>query len=195
MFEIKKPKVFNPTELKKMSRPELNSVAMLFSLMPPDDMDDDEIITQIQQRQREEVRKYNDRVAAGEKKAAERKKKKEVADDQPEPEPDPEPEPEPESEPPVDDRVWFRVAAGSSALEQADVFASLNGESILIKRGHWIKLKKKFLPVFRDAIITMVEITKEGDKVARDVPRFNYSVRSLEEGMPPEPSALSVRAF
>lgn len=84
--------------------------------------------------------------------------------------------------------VWFRVSAGTSKSEKAPVFAALNGESVLIHRNTWVKLKKKFLPCFEDAVITLVEVGKDGEKELRHAPRFNVSVRSIEEGIPQERS-------
>ena len=81
------------------------------------------------------------------------------------------------------DRVWFRVMAGSQEHEKNDVFAALNGEAILIKRNHWVKLKSKFLKIFEDAVQTEVYLEDDEAKI-RNVPRFNYMTRSLEEGLP-----------
>lgn len=84
--------------------------------------------------------------------------------------------------------VWFRVSAGTSKSEKAPVFAAVNSESVLIHRNTWVKLKKKFLPCFEDAVITLVEVGKDGEKELRHAPRFNVSVRSIEEGIPQERS-------
>ena len=81
------------------------------------------------------------------------------------------------------DRVWFRVMAGSQEHEKNDVFAALNGEAILIKRNHWVKLKSKFLKIFEDAVQTEVYLEDDEAKI-RHVPRFNFMTRSLEEGLP-----------
>ncbi len=89
------------------------------------------------------------------------------------------------------ERVWFKVMAGSQSHEKQDVFASLNGESVLIKRNHWVKLPRKFLSVFDCAIQTQMERMgdeKEDRFIERQVPRFNVQIRTIEQGIPPEKS-------
>lgn len=87
---------------------------------------------------------------------------------------------------PTTDRCWFRVAAGQRADEKGSVFAAINGESILIHRNTWVQLPMKFLPVFRDALTSEVVIMDDARSMVRDVPRFNYEIRSLSEGKPKE---------
>lgn len=84
------------------------------------------------------------------------------------------------------DRCWFRVAAGSRADEKGPVFAAINGESVLVHRNTWVELPLKFLPVFKDALSSEVVVMDDGKSIVRDVPRFNYEVRSLSEGKPKE---------
>ncbi len=117
------------------------------------------------------------------------------ADKKPEPEPEPKvnttkegpatTEPMPSLKAPNgNDRVWFKVMAGSQEHEKNDVFASLNGETMLVKRNHWVQLKSKFLPVFEDAVQTEVYLDDDDEPQIRDVPRFNYLIRTLAEGIP-----------
>lgn len=87
---------------------------------------------------------------------------------------------------PKTDRCWFRVAAGQRADEKGPVFAAINGESILIHRNTWVQLPMKFLAVFKDALTSEVVIMDDANSMVRDVPRFNYEIRSLSEGKPKE---------
>ena len=85
------------------------------------------------------------------------------------------------------DRCWFKVMAGSRPDEKGPVFAAINGQSVLIKRNHWVQLPTSYLPVFEDALSSEVVVSEDGkSSVVRDVPRFNYEVRSLAEGKPKE---------
>ena len=86
------------------------------------------------------------------------------------------------------ERVWFKVMAGTQAHEKHDVFASLNGESVLIKRNHWVKLPRKFLSIFENAVQTQMENQDDDRVIERQVPRFNVQVREIEDGIPPEKS-------
>lgn len=86
------------------------------------------------------------------------------------------------------ERVWFKIAMGSQKSERNDVFASLNGESVLIKRNHWVKLPRKFLAVFENAIHTQMERQENDEIIERQVPRFNVQIRTIEQGIPPEKS-------
>lgn len=95
----------------------------------------------------------------------------------------------------TDERVWFKVSAGEGKLGKAPLFAALNGESILVHRGKWVKLKKKFLNVLNDAIVTEVEQDREGEKTLRDVPRFNFQTRTLAEGHPVDTKQTSRSSF
>ncbi len=114
---------------------------------------------------------------------------------------EPEPEPVPdamgkptlkeiiaESEARGRERVWVRIAPGSTPGEKGPVFAAHNGFSIRIHRGKWVKLQRRFLSVFADAIITEVELDDDQEKIERDVPRLNIMVRTLEQGIPQERS-------
>ena len=83
------------------------------------------------------------------------------------------------------ERCWFKVMAGSRPDEKGPVFAAVNGESILVQRNAWVQLPEKFLTVFKDAISSEVIIADDGKSSrVRDVPRFNFDVRSLSEGKP-----------
>lgn len=85
------------------------------------------------------------------------------------------------------DRCWFRVMSGSRPDEKGPVFAAINGESVLIKRNHWVELPTRLLPVFEDAVSSEVIIDSDGkNSVVRDVPRFNYEVRTVSQGKPKE---------
>lgn len=90
---------------------------------------------------------------------------------------------------PKTDRCWFKVSAGQKADEKGPVFAAINGESILIHRNTWVQLKTKFLPIFTDAITSEVVILDDAKSVVRDVPRFNYEIRSLSDGKPKDGKA------
>ena len=78
------------------------------------------------------------------------------------------------------------MAAGQKADEKGPVFAAINGESILIHRNTWVQLPMKYLPVFSDAMTSEVVIQEGGKSIVRDVPRFNYEIRSLSDGKPKE---------
>ena len=85
------------------------------------------------------------------------------------------------------DRCWFRVMSGSRPDEKGPVFAAINGESVLIQRNHWVELPTRLLPVFEDALSSEVIIDNDGkNSVVRDVPRFNYEVRTASQGKPKE---------
>lgn len=182
MFEKKKNlTVYAREKLQKMQRPQLNTVALQWGLVPHDSLADedliDEIVTQQAARLQEMDKEEKDHVAnpeaikeaqARSPVAREPAKPKAVA----------------ESKTRAEERVWIRIAAGSTALEKGDVFANLNGDNCLIKRGEWVRVKKKFLNLFNDAIVTQVEIDKDDNKILRHVPRFNIAVRSLEQGVP-----------
>lgn len=85
------------------------------------------------------------------------------------------------------DRCWFRVMSGSRPDEKGPVFAAINGDSVLIQRNHWVELPTHFLPVFKDALMSEVLIADDGKSSSvRDVPRFNFEVRSISEGQPRE---------
>lgn len=84
-------------------------------------------------------------------------------------------------------RCWFRVMSGSRPDEKGPVFAAVNGDSVLIKRNHWVELPTHFLPVFEDALSSEVIIADDGkSSTVRDVPRFNFEVRSISDGKPRE---------
>lgn len=89
------------------------------------------------------------------------------------------------------DRCWFRVMSGSRPDEKGPVFAAVNGDSVLIKRNHWVELPTHFLPVFEDAVSSEVIIDADGkNSTVRDVPRFNFEVRSRSEGRPKDEQVL-----
>lgn len=103
-------------------------------------------------------------------------------------EPAPVSHPEALKSPVKNDRVWFKLMAGSQPHEQADQYIAINGENCLLKRNQWMKLKRKFLQVFDNAVQSEF-IRKDDDTVEeREIPRFNYQVREIEDGVPPERS-------
>lgn len=91
---------------------------------------------------------------------------------------------------PKGDRVWFKLMAGSQPHEQADQYIALNGDNALVKRNQWMKLKRKHLKVLEEAIQS--EFIRKDDKddtlEERHIPRFNFQVREIEDGVPPERS-------
>ncbi len=104
----------------------------------------------------------------------------------------PEPKAEPVSQAKVakaqNDRVWFKLMAGSQPHEQASQYIAINGENCYLKRNHWMKIKRKFLQCFENAVQSEF-VRKNDDEVEeRQIPRFNYQIREIEDGVPPERS-------
>ena len=57
--------------------------------------------------------------------------------------------------------------------KQKDIFAAVNGETVVVKRGVRVKIKRKFLSVLQNAedqqyaaYMKMLELQKQGDKPA-----------------------------
>ncbi len=180
--------VYSRVKLEKMTREDLNITALRWGLTPHDGLADadlvDEIITQqasqIQEMTPEQRQHIANPDAVDEANAQNPVPIMGIAN------PKFEPEKKDESE-----RIWLRIASGSTALEKADVFMALNGDSCLVKRGEWVKIKRKFLPLLEDAIITQVEVGEDEEKLLRHVPRFNIAVRTLQQGLPKAGAKLS----
>jgi len=189
MFEKQKHlTVYSRDKLQKMPREQLNTAALQWGLVPHDNLADEDLVDEIitQQAARLQEMDQDDKGHVSNPEAIEKAQASSpvasVAKAVSKPKAVAEPRELPKS--PAEERVWIRIAAGNTALEKTAVFANLNGDNCLIKRGEWVKVKKKFLGVFNDAIVTTVEIDKDDNKVLRHVPRFNISVRSLEQGVP-----------
>ena len=188
--KAKKYTWYSQERLQKLNRGNLHHAALEWGLAADDSTLDDDLRLQILAQQTSEVKRMTveeqalirnlDKVPQDYRKSVSEKAK-------PEPKAAVKPNKEVDA---LEQRVWFRVATGASASEKGDVFAAINGDSIRIRRGEWVKLRRKFLPVFRDAQVTEVEVGKNDEKIVRHVPRFNISLRSLEEGLPTENSAL-----
>ena len=182
--------IWSREKLEKLARPDLNTVALKWGLVPHDALMDEDLVDEIitQQAAKLQEMEADDRERIANPEAMAMAQEQNPVKEQPK---------TGTSEPAVktgdagNERIWMRIASGATALEKADVFAAVNGDSILIKRGSWVKIRKKFLPVFRDAITTVVEV--DGDeKTIRHVPRFNISVRTLAQGLPgDDPNRLS----
>ena len=189
MFEVKKPKTYSLEKLEKMKRDELNTISVGLGLIPDDLTGEEDLINQIMAAQLVELREYEKRVVESREKTEKRKAEK-VAKAEGLPSID-------VAEDPDSDRIWVNIAGGSGPLDKGPVFLSINGDSVLVKRGHWVKLKKKFLPIIRDALTTQVELDMDNEdkSVLRNVPRLNIAVRSLEEGIPQQASSQLSQAF
>ena len=187
-FKAKEPKVFSSKQLHAMTRDELNTVAVAAGHMPADETDSQDLIAQIMVAQNVMLEKWELNQAA---KQAARPVEKAANPVPPVIKKDAASKPDPDPEP----RVWFKVSPGEGKMGKAPVFCSINGESCLVKRGEWVKLKKKFLNVLQHAVVTEVEQDLSGEKTLRDVPRFNYQFRSLEEGHPVDTSIATRAGF
>lgn len=177
-------KQYTLAELKKLPRLRLDNICSFREIVYDEDATDEGLISLILEDQ------FNLKTGNADKAAIKAAKKSE--NDPPKPEPEPETKDEgPGTDEPMptlkapngNDRIWFKVMAGSQPHEKDDVFAALNGETMLVKRNHWVKMKTKFLPVFEDAVQTEVYIEDDEPKL-RHVPRFNYMTRTLTEGIP-----------
>ncbi len=196
-FQPKPPKMYSKEKLQHLSRDELNTISLSMNHIPAEQTTNADLIMQIMEAQKTVMANYQ--AGRDEKAAAKQAVSENDAPEQKEQKtghsldrtiPGPE-----DTEPDQDERIWFKVAAGEGKLGKAPLFAALNGESILVQRGRWVKLKKKFLNVLQHAIVTEVEQDKDGEKTLRDVPRFNYQTRSLEEGQPVETDSQSRSSF
>lgn len=182
--------VFSRERLSGMTREEMTTAALRWGLVPHESISDEDLINEIltQQAARLQELEASDKERIANPQVVEKAKAQAVS--RPKEKPKLEQNGVTKILEPENDRCWIRIASGGSDLEKADVFLAINGESVLIKRGHWVKLRKKFLPVLRDAIVTQVEITDNEEKLLRHVPRFNISVRSLADGKPDESNPL-----
>lgn len=224
-YERKEPKVYTREHLSGMDRKELNTVAVSVGHMPSDISNNPDVVNEILaaqkvmleklmiQRKQEDIDRENE-----DEEFAKKRGKKLAAEAVVVTEVDMKKEGKakpgkvlregghsvdrgiPDSgvdipEGSREERVWFKVASGEGKMGKSPMFASLNGESILVKRGEWVQLKKKFLGMLQDAVVTEVDQDREGEKTLRDVPRFNYQVRSLSEGKPKESQAQSRSSF
>lgn len=172
-------KQYTGEELAVLSRPKLNVICTNRGIEVAEETTDPDVCRMILAQQDQEARA-----------------EAELKTDGPEPEPDSRPDEgvpvNPEKSPAVSkggsktDRVWFKVMAGSQAHEKHDVFASINGDSVLIKRNHWVKLPRKFLSIFENAVQTEMVKLEDESVVERQVPRFNTQIRTIESGIPPE---------
>ena len=182
-------KQYTPEDLQGLSRAKLNVVCVNRGINVSDETPDDDVRKMILAQQAQESATKEEATAAPEEEQPVTQPEPAPVSypDEGEPEnPEPSPPPKKASKAAGNERVWFRVSAGSAAHEKNDVFASLNGESVLIKRNHWVKLPKKFLAVFEHAIQTEFEMTEDDNLLERQVPRFNIQIRTIEQGLPPE---------
>ena len=215
MFEKKRTLTYYPLQkLQKQKREQLNRIALEWGMAPSEGTTNDDLVEQISAQQKHVLMGMT---AVEQERLTNLQAVPPAWRQEEELEPEPEPnEPEPDkaaavaaapTAPPVppvpmapiprpldagEERLWFRVAAGASPSEKGPVFAALNGDSIQIKRGAWVKIRRKYLPLFEDAVVTEVELDANAQiKGLRHVPRFNIHTRSLEEGVPTSTNQLS----
>ncbi len=185
--------VYSRERLEEMSRTALTTAALRWGLTPHESALDEDLVNEIlsQQVARLDEMSESDKDRIGNPEIIEKAREQAVSKPKARKNVSEGTTKTPAGVEPDHDRCWVRIASGSTQLEKEDVFLAINGDSVLVKRGHWVKLRKKFLPVLKDAIITQVEVTDDDDKVLRHVPRFNVSVRSLADGKPDNSNQLS----
>lgn len=84
-------------------------------------------------------------------------------------------------------RVWFKLLADQRATGDAPVFASYNGNAIMVHRNKWVPLPIEYLPCFTDAVEKQVTIQKDGSSKESDVPRYNFQYQPLTDiNTPPD---------
>ena len=79
----------------------------------------------------------------------------------------------PQSQPEWQERVWVTIHTGDGELGKKDVFLSVNGIAVSVKRGERVALPKPY--VSRLSEMMMQTYDQSGDNPAA-VPRFSYTV-------------------
>jgi hypothetical protein len=76
-----------------------------------------------------------------------------------------------------DKKVKIIIEEQEGDENSGDVFVSVNGYGMTIKRGFPVEIPESFVDVLRKAVITKMTQDKETDEIKyRDVPRFNFRI-------------------
>ena len=94
------------------------------------------------------------------------------------------------------ERIWFKLNADQRIAGDAPVFASSNGNAIMIHRNEWVPLPVEYMPCFADAVETVAVMQKNGDIKMTDVLRYNYQTQPLTDiNQPPDGGPATMRKF